>query len=57
MVDDLGDLLGVALEDADHLLRVLVEDGAVAVAARRDDFARVLLVYVKGENSRHGGAV
>ena len=47
MVDDLGDLLGVALEDADHLFGVLVEDGAVPVAAGGDDLARVLLVYVQ----------
>ena len=47
MVDDLGDLLGVSLEYAYHLFRVLVEDGAVAVAAGRDDLAGVLLVDVQ----------
>jgi hypothetical protein len=57
VVDDVRDLLRVALEDRDDLLRVLVEDGDRLVVAAGDELARVGRVDVDGEDARRAGAV
>lgn len=53
VVDDARHLLGVPLQDGDDLLRVLVEDGRVAVVAARQQPALVRGVDVQGQDTRH----
>lgn len=57
MVDDPGDLLRVALEDRNHLLGVLVEDGSVAIVASGQQLAVIRGVDVQGQDAGHAGRV
>lgn len=57
MVDDLGDLLGVALEDGHHLLRVLVEHGRIAIVASRQQSAVIGRVDIQRQNARYTSRV
>lgn len=53
MIDDLGDLLRVALENGHHLFGVLVEDDGVLVGATGQNLAVIGHVDVDGQNARH----
>lgn len=57
MVEDPGDFLGVSLEYRDHLFRVLVEDGGVAVVTSGQNLAGVRRVDVQRQDTRDTGTV